>query len=261
MEVLTAMVLSGVLLSLAARDFGFVVGERHDLDLLVETQHGLRAALSEITRELRQAGACLPVTGDFTALDGEDNGTQDRLTVRVGRVNPNDIVCVRTILTEEASAGSSLLSVEDSGQFAVGQLVYLVHNDGSARLLEVAGVGAGTISISGRLDRRYPVGAGVFGVEERTYEVDTSSGSPILTLAIDGREPQPLVDGVERFDVRYLLAPCPPCAAVNEPASETEWYLVREVRVDVGILSRVPRRDGTPVRLSGATTIRPRNLL
>jgi hypothetical protein len=254
------MLLSGVLLSLLARDFGFTVAKRHDLDLLVETQQGLRAAISEVTQELRQAGACMPDTGDFMALDGEDRGTQDSLTVRIGRVSPADVVCIRTILTENAAAGASVLQVEDSSRFAADDLLYLVGSTGTGSTLKVSGVGLGTMSLAGRLDADYKTGDGVFGIEERTYEVDASSGRPVLTVAVDGGEPQPLVDGVERFDVRYRLSPCPPCDPVDEPANDAEWYSVREVTVDVGIVSHAAQRGGDLVRLSGTTNVRPRNL-
>ncbi len=255
------MVLSGVLLSLVARDFGFTVRMRHDLDLLAETQQGLQASLSEITRELRQAGACLPTSGAFVALGGADDGERDTLTVRVGRVNPANVVCVRTILTEKAQTGLSSVTVENADGFAVDELVYLTRSNGSGQTLRVAGVGANSLSLAGTLDGDYAAGDGVFALEERTYAVDDTGATPMLTVAIDGGEPQPVVDGVETFDVQYLLAPCSPCQPVGLPASDAEWHQVREITVAVGVVSEQPGGGGQLVRLSGSTNIKPRNLL
>ena len=41
---------------------------------------------------------------------------------------------------------------------------------------------------------------------------------------------------------------------------EEVWRRVREVGVEVGVVSDVPRRSGEFVSLTGATNIRPRNL-
>lgn len=259
-ELMTVMLLSGVLLSLVARDFGFSVGTRHDLDLVVEAQHALRTTLSEITQELRQVGACLPTTGEFLALNGTEGGPTDRLVLRIGQVDESNVVCSRTILTADAKAGTSVLEVEDGAQFSSDQLIYLAGNTGSGKIFKASSASGTTLRIEGGLDRDYLAGDGVYALEERVYEVDDSSGDPVLTVAIDGGEPQPLVDGVERFDVHYMQEPCPPCDAVDAPTDDDGWRRVREVAVEVGVVSREPRRAGELVTLTGGTNIRPRNL-
>jgi type II secretory pathway pseudopilin PulG len=259
-ELLVAMMLSAVVMSMAVTDFGFSVGLRQDLDLLVETQQGLRSAITEITQELRQAGACLPTTGDFIALDGEDGGERDRLVVRIGKVDEN-VVCIRTVTLSPAPAGTSILTVQDTSGFAAGEWIYLRRATGAGQTVRVAAVTLSTLVIGGVLDEEYPAGAGVFAIEEREYAVDTAGERPVLTVAIDGAAPQPLVDGVETLDVQYLLTPCPPCSPVEEPQDGDQWHQVREVAVRIGAISSAANREGDHIRLQGTTNIKPRNLL
>jgi prepilin-type N-terminal cleavage/methylation domain-containing protein len=259
-ELLVSMLLSAVVMSVAARDFGFSVRARQDLDLLVETQQGLRAAVGAITQELRQAGACLPTTGDFVALDGEDDGTNDRLTVRIGRVRSDNLVCIRTLVTADAVAGTSILTVEDSSGFTSGEWIYVRGTSGSGKSYRVLSVTASTLVVAGALDADYLAGSGVFAIEERTYTIDASGSVPILTVAIDGQEAQPLVHGVEKLDVLYLLTPCPPCDPIDEPNVD-EWHQVREIQVSIGVLSSVPNRSGEYVRMESTTNVKPRNLI
>jgi type II secretory pathway pseudopilin PulG len=259
-ELLVAMMLSAVVMSMAVSDFGFTVHMRRDLDLLVETQHGLRSALAEITQELRQAGACLPTTGDFISLGGKNDGEHDRLTVRIGKVD-DDVVCIRTVVVETAVAGTSTLVVQDSSRFEPDEWVYLRSATGTGQTARVASVTSSALVIDGSLDVDYTDGSGVFAIEERAYGIDASSAYPMLTVAIDGEDPQPLVGGVEKLDVEYLLTPCPPCDPVAEPADGDQWHQVREVAVRVGVISSVPNHQGDYVRLTGTTNIKPRNLL
>ncbi len=256
------MLLSSIVLAGLVWEFGFVSRTRGELDQLVETQQGVRAALSAITQELRQAGACLPRTGDMVALDGVNVGARDELTLRIGRVDPDDLVCIRTVTTATALMGTSSVNVQDSTGFATGDLVYLRGASGSGQTLEIVGTGSTTIAFDGQLDEDYPTGSGLFAIEERTYAVDGDVDPPILTVAIDGGDPSPLVHGVERFNVTYLTTPCPPCDAIDAPAAgDDEWLLVREVQIEVTVRARRPNRGGKYVRLTSRTNIKPRNLL
>jgi hypothetical protein len=263
------MTLSSLLLSMMVRDFAFNVRVRQDMDQLLEVQQGVRSALSIITQELRQAGACLPRTGDLVsltgndspALEGEDAGQRDTLMIRVGKVTRDNLVCIRTVTTTAAAAGSSQLVVQDASEFAADDWVYIRGNSGAGRSYRVGSVGGSTITLTGPLGEDYGTGSGVFASEERVYSVDTSGGDRMLTVSIDGGDPQPLVDGVEQFNVKYKVAPCPPCSSVNEPADADEWLLVRELDIKVRVRSRRKNRSGEWIRLVGNTNVKPRNLL
>lgn len=255
------MLLTSVVLAGLVWEFGFTSRTRGELDQLVEAQQGARAAVSAITQELRQAGACLPRTGDLVALDGEDNGTSDELIMRIGRVRPEDLVCIRTVLTADANEGESTVEVQDTEGFEVGDLVYLRGSSGSGETYGIASVSDDSITLDAPLETNHTTGDGFYAIEERSYALDDSVDPPILTLSVDGEDPQPMVHGVEEFNVQYVTTPCPPCDVLDEPADDDEWLLVREVAIEVTVRSRERNRGGEYVRLSTRSNIKPRNLL
>jgi hypothetical protein len=259
-ELLVGTLLTSILLALLVRDFGFTSRTTEEMEQLMETQQGVRAALSAVTQELRQAGACLPRTGDIIALNGGDDGEQDSLAVRIGKVTDN-LVCIRTVLLATAEEGDSVLSVQDTTGFALGDWIYVRNASGSGDAFTVAGVSSGLLTLDRAVEEELAVGTGVFAVEERRYAVNSSGTSPVLTVSVDGGDPHPLVNNVEVFNVRYVTIPCPPCDEIDVPADSDEWALVREVVVSITVRSSRPNRAGEYVRLSDETNIKPRNLL
>lgn len=262
METLVALLLTGIAMAVFVRDFGFTVQTRREMDLVAETQQALHASHLFLTQELRQAGACLPDNGEFIALAGVDGGTVDELTLRVGIADRADLSCLATLLTADKAAGERTLEVQDATDFAAGQWIYVTRVGGRGGTFRVAAAAEGVIELETGLDADYVAGGGVYAIEERVYAVRTIGEVPVLTVAVDGGEPQPLVAGVEVLDVRYRLDPCPPCDAVALPDSATEWRRVREVELRVVARSVMPKpRGGGFVRVEGATTVRPRNLI
>lgn len=265
-EMLVALVLTGIAMALFVRDFGFTVQTRHEMDLVIETQQALHATQAFLTQELRQAGACLPANGEFLALSATDGGTIDEVSIRIGVVDRQNLNCLATVLTNDANATDNTLSVQDAAGFEPGQWIYVtrVGGKGSSFRVSASGTapGADWIEVAGALGDDYVTGGGVYGIEERTYAVQTIGGVPVLTLSIDGHAAQPLVAGVEGFDIRYRLDPCPPCVEIDEPSTSTEWRQVREVVLSVVARSTTAKpRGGGYVRVSGTTSIRPRNFL
>ena len=59
----------------------------------VETTQAARAAIDMIVRDLRLGGACLPVTGDFISLDGQNIGDNGQIISRTGLTRP-DLSCI-----------------------------------------------------------------------------------------------------------------------------------------------------------------------
>lgn len=261
-ETLVALVLTGIVMAVFVRDFGFTVQTRREMDLASETQQALHAAHTFITQELRQAGACLPENGEFIALAGKDGGSLDELTLRIGIADRATLTCTTTLLSADKAAGERTLDVQDAAGFQKGQWIYVTRLGGQGGTFRIASAGAGQIEIEGGLDADYVAGGGVYAVEERVYAVRNLGDVPVLTVAIDGADPQPLVAGVEELDVRYRLDPCPPCTAVDEPASASEWRRVSEVVLRVKARSVAPRPQGGGfVRAEASTAVRPRNLL
>ncbi len=260
-ELLVAMMLSGIALSVVATDFSHTVHQRFDMEQVAETQQAVSAALTFVSQELRQAGACLPQLGDFTALGGVDSGNRDSITLRIGKTDPGSLVCIRTVSTAPSLAGSSSLTVLNSSGFEVGQYVYLTRIAGQGSTFIVAAVGVESITVEGALDADYLTGSGVYAIEERTYSIDDSGPSPILTVAVDDGDPEPLAKGIEVFNVRYRLDPCEPCVTVDLPADNAEWRIVREVELTVAAQTDRPMQGGSVHVVEERTTIKPRNLI
>ncbi len=259
---LVALALTGVAMALFVRDFGFTVQTRREMDLVTETQQALHATHAFLTQELRQAGACLPSNGEFIALEATDNGTTDEISLRIGVVDRLDLTCLATVLTLDAADTESTLKVQDVTGFESGQWIYVTRNGGQGDPFRIASVGVDSLQIQGVLGQNYVAGGGVYAIEERSYAIEDIGGVPVLTVSIDGEASQPLVAGVEEFDLRYRLDPCPPCTEVDEPSTSAEWRSVREVELRVVARSTtVKPRGGGYIRMGGTTSIRPRNLL
>jgi len=261
MELLVSMLLSTVVLTVAVRDFSFVVHSRADMDLLAETQQAADASITFLTQELRQAGACLPELGNFISLDGADGGTRDSITLRIGIADRGTLECDRTILKKKAAKNQSMMKVESAAGFEIGQWFYLIKNTGYGNFFKIAGIAGKWITIEGSFNKNFGRGSGVYAFEERTYQIEDLGGVPVLTVAIDGDAPQPLVRDVEELNIQYRMDPCPPCSAIDEPANDTDWRVVREVELSVVTRSSRPDQEGNYRRIENRATVKPRNLL
>jgi hypothetical protein len=227
---------------------------------VVEAQQGVRAVLSELSQEVRQAGACLPSGGAFVSMGGENLGTRDTLTVRMGRVH-NNLTCIRPALSANAPKGQQTITVTDTSGVATGDWLYILPTAATGDFYGVTGVGSTSITLDRVLPAALPAGSVVYSIEERTYAIADVDGSPMLTVSIDGEDPVNLVPGVDSLDVRYGLDPCPPCDEVDEPANDTEWRLVRSLSVTATVNSRVGTKTSDTISASGSTKIHPRNFL
>lgn len=262
-ELLVTLLLASTMLTLMTGFFRANVAIRQRMTLQTETQQGLRAVLEVITQELRQAGACLPQLGQFIALAGSDNGDQDSFTVRIGRTDPETLICVKAgTIAPAATAGDTTLYVQDSTGFEVGTLVYVTPNSASGDFYRVTGKTGTSITLDRGLAVVHPVGSGIYAVDERRYAIGTINGRQALTVEIDqDGVVQPLVDGVEELNVQYFLEPCPPCDLVDQPANDTEWRQVREVSIAATVRSHKENQDGEFAYESGQVNVKPRNLL
>jgi prepilin-type N-terminal cleavage/methylation domain-containing protein len=262
-ELLVGLLISGVLLGVVARDFAMTARARGDLEVTMETQQGVQAAVAALTQEVRQAGACLPQSGTFISMEAVDDGTEDALTFRTGVVDPDTLTCIRAVLPEGAEEGDTEITVDKNDGFEQGQLVYITGSsgDGEAFYINQAS-GTNLLALDRALPRDLPKGGGVYAIESRTYRIEpTNDGESMMTVAIDGGEPQPLVQGAEELDFQYRLTPCPPCESVSLPYDDVEWHNVREIVFTVTVRSIKPTRGGDYVRLTRTTTVRPRNFL
>ena len=121
-----------------------VVATKHNTSLTTEVQQGLRMALEVITQELRQAGACLSGEGTFISLAGANVGTQDSLTVRIGRVNTNNR-CIQIGITATANPGSTILQIPANSGLRTGDQVFITPNGVLGNMYTVQAV-SGTVA-------------------------------------------------------------------------------------------------------------------
>jgi Tfp pilus assembly protein PilW len=228
----------------------------------VETQQALRGSLDAVTRDIRLAGACLPVNGQFVALQGVDSANGDSITVRTGMVR-NNLSCIQSTVTADVNAGVTALPVQSASGFTAGVLAYVRHPNGSGELSPVTAVAGNTVTIQNGLSQAYPVPSGVFAVDERIYALDkTNPAIPKLTLTIDRGAAEAFAAGISNLQFSYILDQnCPACTVSNLPPDTATWRLVNEVRVTVTAQTVGGVLPSDAVTLVASSNAKPRNLL
>jgi prepilin-type N-terminal cleavage/methylation domain-containing protein len=264
LELLVALTMVGVALS-AALAFGSTsLKLMRQNQLRLEVKQALRTTGDAIVRDMRLAAACLPQNGSFVALDGTDTGLADAITIRTG-FSEDNLACIATTVNVLHVGGSDSISVDDAGGFGQARLGYIRHLDGDGEFFTIADVDpvGGTITRGNGASRDFPVGSGVFAVDERTYALDTSgSGPPVLTLEVDRQGAEPFAAGIREFQIRYILERnCPPCDVVDLPLDDQEWWLVNQVAVTVKAETVNPVRAEDSYAEARTVVGKPRNLL
>lgn len=236
-------------------------------ELAVEATNNARAAIDVLVRDIRLAGACLPITGDFIALDGGDGGDEDEIWIRSGLVRP-DLSCVRTATTADVSRSATALPVEVTDGFVAGIRAYIRAPAGFGEYFTVTSVDQANkrLGKSGAFDNSYPAGSGVYAIDERRYYLNHWAApwgdTPELMMQVLPADPQPFAVGIERMDFQYQLRRnCPPCDVVALPSSEDEWRLVEQVILTVRARSDKERPEGGFHTRTMTVNIKPRNLL
>ncbi len=235
-----------------------------------ETLQGLRATLDTLERDLRLGGACLPTTGnDFPPLAGSNAGSLDGVTTRTALVR-SDLTCVQSTIKATSpatgiAAGATTLPLQSVDGFTVGQRAYVRGSSNSGEYFNLTGVNTSSnqLTITPALQNAYLNGSGVWAVDERVYNIDTTTYAPItvLTVAANGASAVPFAYGVQAVNVQYQLASnCPPCDVVDLP-SATQWPLVNQLFVSVTMKSQKQLSTGQFYTTTGSIGAKPRNLL
>jgi type II secretory pathway pseudopilin PulG len=265
-ELLVSIGLAGMVLGTVTQFFTSHAHRMREHTYRVETQQALRGALDAITRDVRLAGACLPVNGEFMAIEGTDDDIAgDSITVRTGLTRDN-LSCVLGRTTAQVAAGTSTLPVDDAADFVVGKMAYIRDLNGSGELLEVSAfdAGADTVTVSPGVGQVYPENSTVYAVDQRVYSLRTDVDPPLLMLTIDNGEPQPFAAGIARLDVEYILdRNCPTCDVVDlaTPLDTSTWWLVNEVMVTARAESVAVITAGDETDITQTARAKPRNLL
>jgi len=270
LELLIMVALSSIALTSVVKFFTIQTKRMQGDTFRVEAQQALRASLDAIARDVRLAGACLPMTGAYVPI-AATNGTgtsPDSITVRTGIVQGN-VTCVwGGVRNPGVNAGSSVIPVDNATGFTVGMLAYLRHPSGSGQYQFVTAVStaanANTVTLNGTASVAYPTGSGLYAVDERTYAIDSSGATPQLTLTINRGTPQAFAAGITNLQFTYVLnRNCTPCDVVDAPdATDTvTWRLVNSVRVSATAKTVGNLRPEDVVSFTQTAEAKPRNLL
>jgi hypothetical protein len=229
--------------------------------LRLEAQQAVRSSLDAITRDLRLAGACLPATGQYTALAGTNSTAGDTITIRTALVRTN-MSCILSASNQVANNGATTIRVQSTNGFTADMIAYFRHPNGSGEFHDINGVTGTNINFIGGLTQQYPVGSGVYAVDERVYAIDKSNPQlPRLMLTINRAAPAAFAAGITDLQIKYILDQnCPPCDQVDLPANTAQWRLVNDVR-----LTATVKTIGGGAPMGAATFVvstrgKPRNL-
>jgi len=260
-----AVGLAGIALTSVVQFFAMQTRKMKGHTYRIEAQQAARTSLDAVARDVRLAGACLPVTGAFVPLAGTNGPGADTITVRTGIVRTN-MSCIVAGVTANMAAGAVTAQVDSSNGFTVGMLAYLRHPSGSGQFLFVSALAATSITLSGAATVAYPIGSGIYAIDERTYAVDTVTmpSVPQLTLVINRAAPEAFAAGVRDLQIRYVLnRNCPPCDVVDAPAAAdtATWRLVNNVLLTATVTTIGTVKPEDAVTMTQTSSAKPRNLL
>jgi prepilin-type N-terminal cleavage/methylation domain-containing protein len=262
LELLVTVGVAGVTLAGATHFLAVQAHDQRQTAYRLESEQAIRSSLDAITRDLRLAGACLPTDGQFIALDGNNIPGGDSITIRTGLVRTN-MSCIVTSLSAVANAGTSVVVVGSANGFATDMLGYIRHPNGSGEIKPIAGVGANSVTFAAALSQDYPIGSGVYALDERVYALDkTTPAVPLLTLAVNRGAPEAFAAGMNDLQVKYILnRNCTPCDQIDLPANTAEWRLVNSVTLTATVKTVGGVQAQDQATLVASSMAKPRNLL
>lgn len=259
-ELVVAMAIALTVTGIVAIAFAAARRTSRDQLLRTETVHAVRSVLDLLARDVRLAGACLPVSGVFIPIA---IGADGELVIRTG-VLADDMTCVRSSARQTLPQQSDVVLIDPAAGFEAGMLAYIRHTNGTGEYFTITSVtGNGrNLHKSNWFTQDYPAGSGVYAIDERSYALSTpGTGPPVLTLAVQQGSPLPYALGVEELNINYVLGRnCPPCDVVAQP-SATEWPLVNELHFRVRARSPRLLSNHQVYRYTGEISAKPRNLL
>jgi type II secretory pathway pseudopilin PulG len=268
-ELLVTVFISGITLASVTQFFAIQSHAQKGHSYRLEAQQALRASIDAITRDLRLAGACLPSGGQFPSVAGTDAAAGDTITIRTGQVR-NNLSCIVGTVGTAVAAGVTTLTLADVGAgvnatngFAPDMLVHLDPPASPGEEVFVASVSPTQLTFTSPTTLAYPVGAGVYPLDERLYSLNkTDPQNPLLTLTIDRGAAQAFAVGVEDMQIQYLLdRNCPTCDVIDLPPDAATWWLVNEVYLTMTVKTVGSVRPEDSATLVATSHAKPRNLL
>ncbi len=241
-ELLVALVISGLLLAAAYRTFigqqkTYVVQEQ-----VVDMQQSVRAAINRMVTELRMSGfgnisMVLPVT--FTT--GTFNNVLNLNSPTAGALTIVSAVGGTSTLTNEGGVGqtqvvvSTLTDAQGNALFDTGNRKYICIGGLESHMITSIDSGTKTITLdpNSPLAFYHPVGTPVYTIRALTYQVAPVSGIPTLLRDENmGGGAQPQADSIENLQFTYFDA------SGNPTANPADIRIVR-----VSLTARAERQD------------------
>jgi hypothetical protein len=235
LEVLIAMFLTGVVLTSI---FKVYVTQHKNWTIqngITDMQQNARAAIDELTRQIRMAGHGLPL-----GLDGIEASDTNPDTIIITYADGDcDAPIEHTMPTPSAELRCD---GHDVSCFNDGQWVYIFHPDsGGGEFFEISLVQTGSSHIQHNtmaLSRCYPKGAIIIALQKVKYFIDNSDTlHPNLMIELPGRTPQVYAENIEDLQFTYTMKNG---MIVDEPAIAAD---IREVSIELTGRTDVPDPD------------------
>jgi prepilin-type N-terminal cleavage/methylation domain-containing protein len=228
-------------------------------DVRLETHQAVTATMDTLARDVRLAGICFPSNGQFVSLGGVDNGTQDQITIRLGKTTNQS--CVQSPLAAgvDAAMGDNTLTLDSAQGFTVGTAGY-VTNGSNGDFFTITSVAGNVLTTDATWSRLYPAASSsVYAMEEHIYRVNTAIDprGTVLTTQRDRGNEEVFADGITALNVRYRKIDN---SVVDLPASDAEWRLVNAVLLSVTAQSLTTLPGGGVHQETASFTVKPRNL-
>jgi prepilin-type N-terminal cleavage/methylation domain-containing protein len=261
-ELLVTIGVSGITLASVVHFYSIHARQMRQHSYRLESQQAMRSSLDAITRDLRLAGACLPLDGQFISLAGANLAGGDTITIRTGLVRTN-MSCIGASTTADAALGATSVQVDSVSGFTADMLIYLRAASGAGEISAITAVGASTISFQNATQQAYLAGSGVYAIDERAYALDQSDPDvPVLTLTVNRAPAQAFAAGVSDLQVRYVLNEnCPTCTTVDLPVGAAQWQLLNSVVLTATVRTVGGVRPEDAATIVATSTAKPRNLL
>lgn len=232
-EVLLALLLTGII---SAAMFRVYINQHHAWivqDNVIEMQQNARAAIDELTRQIRMSGYAVP------------NGLQ---AFDAFNTNPDTIciyyktqMCDAPIEHDMPQPSSELrCDGHDVSCFYAGQFCYIYDpNLESGEFFTISHVQTGSAHIQHNTDvlsRSYPAGSQLMSIEMIKYYIDQSdTAHPRLMVQFANQTPQIYAEDIEDLQFTYVLKNG---ITVDEPVLKND---VRQIGIE--LKARTPETD------------------
>jgi Tfp pilus assembly protein PilV len=222
-EVLVALLLTGIVTTAAFK--AYVTQHKNYLvqDDVTDIQQSARAAIGELTKQIRMAGYQLPY-GLPAIIPGNTN--PDTITVTYHRDGCDTwLSAAMTSTTQSLTCGASVAC------FTVGQWVYIFEPDSAkGEWFQISGVnsGAGTLQHASAFSRKYGLKSTVLSMTRVQFYVNTADADhPKLMMKAIGQAEQVYAEDISDLQFQYRLTNG---STVDTPSQIED---VREVLISV----------------------------